>query len=145
MQTIKELNTAGKERTSEIKSTATHEVMTNVFASVGIDTSYVTHSGRHSESIEAQRLMKRFVWLDDGYMTQYYLSNLPVPFARSIASFKDRPFHLRRNEVILSKSLQRMIFPFIDDEYGESEEEHELWLHVCTEEMNDVNKRRRCW
>jgi hypothetical protein len=73
-------------------------------------------------------------------MHQYYLSNLPVPFARGISGFKDKPFHLRRNEVVPSESLQEMIFPFIESAYdGLSESEQEEWLQVCKDEMNDID------
>jgi hypothetical protein len=73
-------------------------------------------------------------------MHQYYLSNLPVQFARGIAGFKDKPFHLRHNEVVPPESLQELIFPFIESAYDDlSETEQKEWRQVYKNEMNDVD------
>ncbi|KAF9338891.1 hypothetical protein BGX26_009551, partial [Mortierella sp. AD094] len=74
-------------------------------------------------------------------MHQYYLSSLPVPFARGIAGFWNKPFQLKRNECPPPKSLQRLIFPFVERAYDNySEEVQKRWLQECEDEMNEVNQ-----
>lgn len=74
-------------------------------------------------------------------MHQYYLSNLPIPFARGIAGFKDKPFHLRRNEVVPPISLQQKVFPFIERAYdSQGAAARQCWERECLEEMTTLNK-----
>ncbi|KAI8356516.1 hypothetical protein B0O80DRAFT_447628 [Mortierella sp. GBAus27b] len=108
---------------------------------MNIGTSYKTHSGRHSGSIEGQRTgmqdkeiqrTGRWVKGNNSKMHQFYLSNLPIPFARGIAGFKDRPFHLRRNEAVPPIGLQQTIFPFIERVYdGQGEQARQCWEREC--------------
>ncbi|KAF9084167.1 hypothetical protein BGX27_003905, partial [Mortierella sp. AM989] len=76
-----------------------------------------------------------------GKMQQYYLSNLPVRFARGIAGFRSKSSHLRRNELVPPETLQQSIFPFIEDAYRDhGDEAHQRWLQECKEEMDEVNQ-----
>ncbi|KAK3804841.1 MAG: hypothetical protein J3Q66DRAFT_393635 [Benniella sp.] len=69
-------------------------------------------------------------------MHQYYLSNLAIPFTRGIAGFKDKPFHLRRNEVVPPISLQQKVFPFIERAYdSQGEAARQCWERERLEEM----------
>ncbi|KAI8637895.1 hypothetical protein BD408DRAFT_436565 [Parasitella parasitica] len=64
-----------------------------------------------------------------------YIGKLPLPFARGMAGFKNKPFHLERNIISPSIDLQRKIFPWIESVYGVSKE----WYDVCTREMNEYD------
>lgn len=112
-----------------------------------ITTSHVTHSGRHSGSVEGQRLSvpeedirRAGRWVQGtGKMHQYYLSSLPIPFARSVARFRTRPFHLKRNQVAPSISLQELVFPFIVSAYdAQGEKASARWKMECIDEMNEI-------
>ncbi|KAI8646777.1 hypothetical protein BD408DRAFT_409712 [Parasitella parasitica] len=59
-----------------------------------------------------------------------YIGKLPLPFARGMAGFKNKPFHLERNIISPSIDLQRKIFPWIESVYG---------VNVCTREMNEYD------
>lgn len=72
-------------------------------------------------------------------MHQYYLSSLPVPFARAIAGFGKKPFYLKRNDIVPSLDLQRRIFPFIEGAYdAHGEEARQRWRAECRDVMNEV-------
>ncbi|KAI8598829.1 hypothetical protein EDD21DRAFT_417372 [Dissophora ornata] len=47
-------------------------------------------------------------------MQQFYLSNYPIPFAFGMTGFREKPLHLKRNEVSPPMELQQEIFPFIE-------------------------------
>ncbi|KAG0257208.1 hypothetical protein DFQ27_005255 [Actinomortierella ambigua] len=65
-----------------------------------------------------------------------------LPFARGMAGFWGKRFHLRRNEVTPSLSLQRMIFPFIEDAiYDPSTLEHVRWIERCRRAMQDADQQ----
>ncbi|KAG9319026.1 hypothetical protein KVV02_002272, partial [Mortierella alpina] len=125
---------SGDDRTTEINKTGTHDVTAKVFRCMDIETSYITHSGRHSGSVEGQRLgvpeeeiRRAGRWVQGtSKMHQYYLSSLPVPFARAIAGFGKKPFHLKRNDIVPSLDLQRRIFPFIEGAYDAHGDEAKL-------------------
>lgn len=65
-----------------------------------------------------------------------YIGKLPLPFARGMAGFKDKPFHLERNVLKPSLALQRNVFPWIEGIYGENEN----WRIVCDREMNEYDE-----
>ncbi|KAF9192382.1 hypothetical protein BGZ49_003426 [Haplosporangium sp. Z 27] len=126
-------------RTTEIQPAATREESRLRMSLIQIDT---VARLRHKE---LGCLRRRSAELVDRFKAQYYLSNLAIPFARGIAGFKEKPFHLRRNEIVPSESLQRKIFPFIETAYSaKPEEERALWLQTCRDEMNDISKDDGC-
>jgi len=72
-------------------------------------------------------------------MHQYYLSSLPVPFARAIAGFSKKPFYLKCNDIVPSLDLQRCIFPFIEGAYdAHGKEARQCWRAECQDVMNEV-------
>ncbi|KAF9972913.1 hypothetical protein BGZ73_003885 [Actinomortierella ambigua] len=86
-----------------------------LFYRQGITTENATDSGRRSGFIEGQKMGLREEdacikdrWVQGtGEMQSDYLSNVPINWAMAMAGFKDRPFHLTRNEVKPSEDLQR--------------------------------------
>ncbi|KAF9435035.1 hypothetical protein BGZ76_007014, partial [Entomortierella beljakovae] len=122
----------GKAQMAEITSTTTHEVTSSVFMALGVETSHVTYSGRHSGSIETQRQGI----LEEDIRKGGHL----VDFARGITGFKTRPFHSRRNEVNPPMSLMRQIFPSVEDAYiDHGGDAHDRWQHECEDEINKVD------
>ncbi|KAF9546856.1 hypothetical protein EC957_009308 [Mortierella hygrophila] len=133
---------------SEVLSPSTsHSSTALVFAAELLTCSNVTHSSRHSGAKEAVRLnypeeeiSAGGRWShDSGKMQQHYLAKRPIMFARYIAGFSDRPFHLKRNKVASSLGLQRLVFDFIEKSFGEkNSEENRIWRMECDEEMKEV-------
>jgi hypothetical protein len=58
-----------------------------------------------------------------------------------MAGFSDKPFHLKRNEVAPSIELQRLVFDFVENAFGEEEgsEENRLWRLECDNEMMEMD------
>ncbi|KAG0285137.1 hypothetical protein BGZ98_005636, partial [Dissophora globulifera] len=53
------------------------------------------------------------------------------------------PVHLKRNEIAPSLSLQRQIFPFVEDAlWAPGTEDHRLWVERCQKAMEDVDDNR---
>lgn len=125
-------------------SQSTWNAVTRVFDEQGITSSKKTHGGRHSGSIEGQRIgiVKSDIkeggrWCAErGRMESFYLSALPTNFAVGMAGFLNRPFALIRNAVDPPLELQRLIFPWIETAYGEN---NTHWLLECEKEMNEID------
>ncbi|KAF9975111.1 hypothetical protein BGZ75_000622 [Mortierella antarctica] len=76
-------------------------------------------------------------------MHQHYLAKLPIGFARGMAGFKDRPYHVPRNELVPPIELQKKIFPWIEEAMGQPDSrERRLWEKQCLEEMTDTETHR---
>lgn len=110
----------------------------------GIFTTRVTHGGRHADSIEAWDLelpidvIKRGNWKDTlGRLEPHYLGKLPSQFARGMAGFWNKPSALSRNQVKPSPELQRPLFLWIENTYGEGSI---AWKQACLKEMEEVDE-----
>ena len=103
-----------------------YKLTKDIFAEHGINSTRVTHGGRHAGALEAESLgvpldviKKGGDWKDRlGRLETHYLGKLPSQFARGMAGFWDKPFRLPRNNVSPSLKLQKMVFPWIEDCYG---------------------------
>ncbi|KAG0242133.1 hypothetical protein BGW41_004756 [Actinomortierella wolfii] len=112
----------------------------------GMNISSITHRGRHSGALEAQKIgvpadhvQIAGRWADgSGRMQQCNLDNYPIDVAFALAGFMDHPFHLRRCEVHPSNELQMMIFPFIESAlFEEGSVERREWIQKCKEAMEE--------
>lgn len=125
-------------------SQSTWNAVTRVFDDQNIKSSKKTHGGRHSGAIEAQRLGIPQSDIKDGgrwsaergRMESFYLSSLPTNFATGMAGFLNKPFYLARNAIAPSLELQREIFPWIENAYGE---DNDNWRAECGMEMNEID------
>ncbi|KAG0195468.1 hypothetical protein BGX33_003245, partial [Mortierella sp. NVP41] len=73
-------------------------------------------------------------------MQQFYLQKRPTQWALAIAGFRDKPFHLARNEVNPSHALQEMIFPFIETLIGgPGTKKNRDWRKECIMEMDQFD------
>ncbi|KAF9964542.1 hypothetical protein BGZ70_006320, partial [Mortierella alpina] len=55
-----------------------------------------------------------------------------------MAGFKDKPFHLPRNELAPPIDLQKKIFPWIEEAVGKPDSrERRIWEKQCLEDMSD--------
>ncbi|KAI8637181.1 hypothetical protein BD408DRAFT_486420 [Parasitella parasitica] len=126
-----------------ICNTQNWNVCKKIFINHGIHTPKVTHGGRHSGSAEAHTIgvsmgdLKHGCGWKEGLsrLETNYIGKLPLPFARGMAGFKSKPFHLERNIISPSIELQRKVFPWIESVYGVNKE----WYEVCTREMNEYD------
>ncbi|CAO3564111.1 unnamed protein product [Mortierella alpina] len=142
---------SGKNYKEEMSYPAARNAMNQVFKSQSIRCTAKTHSGRKSGALEAELLgileediRKGGRWIQNtGKMHQHYLAKLPLGFARGMAGFKDKPFHLPRNELVPSIELQKKIFPWIEEAFGKhGSRERRLWENQCLEIMNDTETIR---
>ncbi|KAF8914557.1 hypothetical protein BGZ58_005701 [Dissophora ornata] len=110
---------------------------------------HITHSGRPSGSVEAQKMgmLQEEIkiggrWVHGaGKMQQFYLSNYPIPFAFGMAGFREKSLHLKRNEVSPPMELQQEIFLFSKTAFGEpGTEDREEWQKTCVDEMNEKDQ-----
>lgn len=130
---------------TSLSSTQEWAVAKAIFEEHGIFTSRVTHGGRHSGSIEANNLgisiedIKRGGgWQDDlSRLETHYMGRLPGQFARGMAGFREKPFHLSRNIIKPPLDLQRQIFPWIE---GMFPQEKDAWKVECDQEMNEYDE-----
>ena len=130
-----------------LSGTQQYKTAKNAFAEHDVFTTRVTHGGRHAGAIEAEALGIPFDlikrgggWKDRlGRLETHYLGKLPSQFAREMASFWDKAFHLPRNNASPSLELQRMIFPWIEDYFGC---ENEAWKKICEKEMREVDENK---
>lgn len=128
-----------------LSGTQQYKTAKNAFAEHDVFTTRVTHGGRHAGAIEAEALGIPFDlikrgggWKDRlGRLETHYLGKLPSQFARGMAGFWDKAFHLPRNNASPSLELQRMIFPWIEDYFGS---ENEAWKIICEKEMREVDE-----
>ena len=117
-----------------------YKLTKDIFAEHGINSTRVTHGGRHAGALEAESLgvpldviKKGGDWKDRlGRLETHYLGKLPSQFARGMAGFWDKPFRLPRNNVSPSLKLQKMVFPWIEDCYGT---DNDPWKKFCEHEM----------
>ncbi|KAG0028300.1 hypothetical protein BGZ83_005089, partial [Gryganskiella cystojenkinii] len=137
-------------RLKPLSYAASRETTLKTFEAQKLECARLTHSGRHSGTIEAQRLGIRPEdiklggrWVrGNGRMDQHYMSSIPIPFAFGMANVKDgRPFHLKRNEISPPVELQQMIFPFIETAFGQpGSEANERWRQECLDDMNEKDE-----
>ena len=128
-----------------LSGTQQYKTTKNAFAEHDVFTTRVTHGGRHAGAMEAEALgipydlIKRGGgWKDRlGRLETHYLGKLPSQFARGMAGFWDKAFHLPRNNASPSLELQRMIFPWIEDYFGP---ENDAWKKTCEKEMSEVDE-----
>ncbi|KAG0061628.1 hypothetical protein BGZ89_011298, partial [Linnemannia elongata] len=120
----------------------------DVFIANNISCSNITHSGRHSGAKEGVRLnvLEEDIrtggrWIQNtGKMQQYYLQKRPTQWALAIAGFRNKPFHLPRNEVDPPLDLQRQIFPFIESLIGnDGAKKNTEWKRDCDREMEQFD------
>ncbi|KAG2201228.1 hypothetical protein INT45_014313, partial [Circinella minor] len=128
-----------------LSGTQQYKTAKNAFAEHDVFMTRVTHGGRHASAIEAEALGIPFDLIKRGggwkdrlvRLETHYLGKLPLQFARGIADFWDKAFHLPRNNASPSLELQRMIFPWIEDYFGS---ENEAWKKNCEKEMREVDE-----
>ncbi|KAK3840222.1 MAG: hypothetical protein JOS17DRAFT_823826 [Linnemannia elongata] len=73
-------------------------------------------------------------------MQQFYLQKRPTQWALAIAGFRNKPFHLARNEVNPSHALQGTIFPFIETLIGSpGSKKNTAWRKECIMEMDQFD------
>ncbi|KAG9322912.1 hypothetical protein KVV02_003439 [Mortierella alpina] len=134
-------------RLGVLSYSASRETTLKTFESQDMECIHLTHSGRHSGTIEAQKLGIRAEdinfggrWVrGSGRLDIHSVSNIPIRFAFGMAGFREgEPFHLRRNEIPPSVQLQETIFPFIEKAFGEpGSEANQRWRQECLDEMNE--------
>ncbi|KAG0247367.1 hypothetical protein BG011_001611, partial [Mortierella polycephala] len=59
------------------------------------------------------------------------------------AGFKERPFHLKRNEVSPPLDLQRKVFPFIESSFDNDKGKDQTWRKECDMEMMEYNPNEK--
>lgn len=120
----------------------------DVFVANNISCSNTTHSGRHSGAKEGVQLNipeedigTGGRWIQNtGKMQQFYLQKRPTQWALAIAGFRNKPFHLARNEVNPSHALQGTIFPFIETLIGSpGSKKNTAWRKECIMEMDQFD------
>ncbi|KAF9398916.1 hypothetical protein BGZ76_008012, partial [Entomortierella beljakovae] len=142
------LHAAGKESHEKISYAASRDATFKVLQRQNVRCVHVTHSGRHSGTVEGQRLgipdddiriAGRWVTGTSKFQ-QYYNTNYPVDFAKGFAGFLNKPFHLKCNEVIPSLDLERKVFPFIKlSLYEEGSLERQKWVERCDKAMRAMH------
>lgn len=91
-----------------------------------------------SLGIPTDTIKKGGGWKDRlGRLETHYLGKVPSEFARGMAGFWNRPFGLERNRVDPPLQLQQMVFPWIEDFFGES---NAAWKKECLDEMNQKDE-----
>lgn len=141
-------NGAGSDKYGEISYSANRASTMDVFIANNISCSNITHSGRHSGAKEGVRLnipeediRTGGRWIQNtGKIQQFYLQKRPTQWALAIAGFRDKPFHLARNEVNPTHALQEMIFPFIETLIGGAGTKKNIdWRKECIMEMDQFD------
>ncbi|KAF9993484.1 hypothetical protein BGZ79_001822, partial [Entomortierella chlamydospora] len=135
--------------TKDISSQGQYDATKGLFLRHTINTSRVTHEGRHSGALEVERLGVAPIDIAAGVqwmverdkMGIHYLSRLPVPCTKAMTGFKDRSFYLPWNRADLPLDLQRQILPWVESQIGTpGSPEREEWTIACIQEMNEVNE-----
>ncbi|KAG2222130.1 hypothetical protein INT45_007566 [Circinella minor] len=122
-----------------LSGTQQYKTVKNAFAEHDVFMTGVTHGGRHATTIEAEALGIPFDLIKRGCLETHYLSKLPSQFAKGMAGFWDKAFHLPRNNASPSLKLQQMIFPWMEDYFGS---ENKAWKIICEKEMREVDENK---
>ncbi|KAF9198321.1 hypothetical protein BGZ49_000877 [Haplosporangium sp. Z 27] len=108
----------------------------------------VTHSGRHAGTAEAYKLglnldhirhLGRWVM---GQMENFYAPKNPIIGAFYMAHFNENqePYFIERDLLTPPLELQRLIFPWIEDNFAKDMPEYTPhWVDQCTREMQGVD------
>jgi hypothetical protein len=139
---------SGLHKYKEISYSANRALTMDVFVANNISCSNIIHSGRHSRAKEGVQLnvpeddiRTGGRWIQNtGKMQQFYLQKRPIQWSLAIAGYRNKPFHLTRNEVDPSLELQRKLFPFIETLIGRHGTiKNANWRKDCDREMNQFD------
>lgn len=127
-----------------MSSSQQYDATKKIFLAHDIHISRITHGGRHSGAMEAESLGMPFDtikkgggWKDRlGRLETHYLGKVPSEFAHGLAGFWNKPFGLERNRVDPPIELQKKIFPWVEDFFGDSA----AWKKECLDEMNEKDE-----
>lgn len=132
------------DKVDPMSSSQQYDATKKIFLAHDIHISRITHGGRHSGAMEAESLGMPFDtikkgggWKDRlGRLETHYLGKVPSEFAHGLAGFWNKPFGLERNRVDPPIELQKKIFPWVEDFFGDSA----AWKKECLDEMNEKDE-----
>ncbi|KAF9944770.1 hypothetical protein BGZ70_004355, partial [Mortierella alpina] len=135
-------------RTIAISNQSPNYATSSVMRPCDVHSPRVTHMGRHSGSAEAYhlglsidhlRLLGRWSM---GQMEKYYMPRNPIIGPYYMAHFyqPNDPYFLPRDLVMPPLSLQRRIFPWIEQSFEKDDPERtESWIKACNDDMMAVD------